>query len=94
MRVEHNAYAELSRLQRDLLWMISNKSTPREGILSAKLGAYHNAAVSAGDVYYQLSKLNELDLVVGDSSSGYSLTEKACRMLEARRTWEAEGEIT
>lgn len=85
---------ELTRIQRDLLYVIAGHDEPTVLRIKRTLEDYYDADVDHGRLYPNLDALSESGLVEkvehGSRTPYYTLTDRGHREIEARRDWESQ----
>lgn len=85
---------ELTRIQRDLLYVIAGHDEPTVLRIKRTLEGYYDADVDQGRLYPNLDALSENGLVEkvehGSRTPYYTLTDRGHREIEARRDWESQ----
>ncbi|WP_336362090.1 PadR family transcriptional regulator [Halalkalicoccus salilacus] len=85
---------ELTRIQRDLLYVIAGRDEPTVLTIKRTLEGYYDADVDHGRLYPNLDALSESGLVEkvehGSRTPHYTLTDRGHREIEARHDWESQ----
>lgn len=85
---------ELTRIQRDLLYVIAGHDEPTVLTIKRTLDGYYDTDLDRGRLYPNLDALSEnglVEKVEPDSRTPYyTLTERGRREVEARREWESQ----
>lgn len=93
---DHDALANLSAFQRDLLWALSHEDGRKGLALKTEIADYGGKDINHSRLYQNLNELVEHGLVAKRArdrrTNEYRLTESARRALDARRAWQERGE--
>lgn len=85
---------ELTRIQRDLLYVIAGHDEPTVLTITRTLEDYYDTDVDQGRLYPNLDALSEDGLIEtvehGSRTPYYALTNRGRREIEARRDWESQ----
>lgn len=85
---------DLTKFQRDLLYVIAGFDEPYGLEIKAELEAYYESDINHGRLYPNLDTLVDKGLLEKGQkdrrTNSYSITNRGIRELEARREWEAQ----
>lgn len=83
---------DLTKFQRDLLYVIAGKDSPHGLGIKDELDAYYEKEIHHGRLYPNLDTLVEKGLIEkgeeDQRTNFYSITRRGQREIEARRDWE------
>lgn len=85
---------DLTRFQRDLLYVIAGLDDPHGLAVKDELDTYYGRNIHHGQLYPNLDTLVEKGLVekgtLDRRTNYYALTHRGAREIDARREWEAQ----
>jgi DNA-binding PadR family transcriptional regulator len=85
---------DLTRFQRDLLYVIAGLDEPHGLAIKDELESYYETEIHHGRLYPNLDTLVDLGLVEKGKkdkrTNYYTLTRRGTREIEARQEWEAQ----
>jgi DNA-binding PadR family transcriptional regulator len=84
---------DLTGFQRDVLYVIAGLSEPHGVAVKDELENYYETDIYYGQLYPNLDTLADKGLIDKGQKDGrtnmYTVTDRGCRELKARRDWEA-----